>query len=655
MAQELIPREVLFGNPERAAARISHDGKQLSWLAPLDGVMNVFVAPVDNPGAALAVTSDRTTGIRQYWWAYTNQHLLYLQDQNGDEDYHLYSVNLATKEVRDLTPFEKISAQLTGSSHLHPEEVLVGINDRDQHWFHDVHRINVVTGERKLVYENSQFVGFVADDDYHLRLAMTFTPEGGAVVMKSDAAAEGGWSLLMEIEPADIMTTAPAGLDKTGKVAYLIDSRGRDTAAFRTLNLDTGEEKTVFETPLADISGAMTHPTEHTVEAVSFNYDREKWEILSESVRGDLDFLRSVSPGDLSVSSRTLDDRKWVVSYLVDAGPVRYYLYDRDAKEARFLFNHRPELENQPLVPMHPVVVKSRDGLNLVSYLTLPAEVDANRDGKPERTAPMVLFVHGGPWARDEWGYNPVHQLLANRGYAVLSVNYRGSTGFGKNFINAANMEWAGKMHDDLLDSVEWAIQSKVTTREQVAIMGGSYGGYATLVGLTFTPDVFACGVDIVGPSSLVSLMDNPPPYWMPIMPLMKTRVGDYTSDEGRAFLTSRSPLSRVDQISRPLLIGQGAQDPRVKQAESDQIVAAMEARKIPVTYMLYPEEGHGFDRPENNISFFAVSEAFLATHLGGRYEPLDGAMKGANFQVPAGAEGVPGLLQAIGAAAEIR
>jgi dipeptidyl aminopeptidase/acylaminoacyl peptidase len=451
------------------------------------------------------------------------------------------------------------------------------------------------------------------------------------------------------------MTTAPAGLDKSGKVAYLIDSRGRDTAAFRTLNLETGEEKTLFETPLADISGAMTHPTEHTVEAVSYNYDREKWEVLSDAVRGDLDYLRTVSFGDFNVGSRTLDDRKWIVSYLVDAGPVRYYLYDRDAKQARFLFNHRPELESQPLVPMHPVVIKSRDGLNMVSYLTLPAEVDANRDGRPERTAPMVLFVHGGPWARDEWGYNPVHQLLANRGYAVLSVNYRGSTGFGKNFINAANMEWAGKMHEDLLDAVDWAVNSNVTTRDKVAIMGGSYGGYATLVGLTFTPDVFACGVDIVGPSSLVSLMDNPPPYWMPIMSLMKTRVGDYTSEEGRAFLTERSPLSRVDQISRPLLIGQGAQDPRVKQAESDQIVAAMQAKNIPVTYMLFPEEGHGFDRPENNISFFAVSEAFLSTHLGGRYEPLDGAMQGANFQVPAGADGVPGLQQAIGTATEIR
>lgn len=654
-AQELIPREVLFGNPERAAARLSPDGRQISWLAPLDGVMNVYVAPVDQLDQARAVTNDRSTGIAQYFWAYDNQHLLYLQDQDGDEDYHLYAVHLESREVRDLTPFEKITAQMMAVSHRHPHEVLVGINDRDQHWFHDAYRINIATGERTLVYQNDQFVGFVADDDYNLRVAMTFTPAGGALVMKADSAAEGGFAPLMEIDPADIMTTSPAGLDRSGKLLYLLDSRTRDTAAFRSLDLESGAESTLFETPLADVSGVMMHPTEHTVEAVSWNYDREQWAVLDDSVRADLEYLKSVSPGDYSIGSRTLDDRKWIVGYLVDNGPVRYYLYDRDAREARFLFSHRPELEQLPLAPMHPVVIPSRDGLKLVSYLTLPNEADQDRDGKADRPLPMVLFVHGGPWARDEWGYNPVHQLLANRGYAVLSVNYRGSTGFGKNFINAANMEWAGRMHDDLLDAVEWAVQSGVTERNRVAIMGGSYGGYASLVGLTFTPETFVCGVDIVGPSSLVSLMDNPPPYWMPIMSLMKTRVGDYTTEEGRQFLLSRSPITRVDAIQRPLLIGQGARDPRVKQAESDQIVAAMQSRKIPVTYLLYPEEGHGFDRPENNISFFAVSEAFLATHLGGRYEPIDEAMKGARFSVPAGADGVPGLEQAIRNAGESR
>ena len=256
----------------------------------------------------------------------------------------------------------------------------------------------------------------------------------------------------------------------------------------------------------------------------------------------------------------------------------------------------------------------------------------------------MILLVHGGPWWRDHWGFNPLHQLLANRGYAVLSVNFRGSTGFGKSFVNAANQEWAGRMHDDLIDAVNWSVAEGIADKDKVAIMGGSYGGYATLVGLTFTPEVFACGIDIVGPSSLITLMENPPPYWMPIMPMMTTRVGDYTSEEGRRFLESRSPLFRVDNIKRPLLIGQGANDPRVKQAESDQIVDSMQRHEIPVTYVLYPEEGHGFDRPENDISFYAICEAFLARHLGGRSEDIGADFHGANFRVVAGSEHIPGL-----------
>jgi dipeptidyl aminopeptidase/acylaminoacyl peptidase len=286
--------------------------------------------------------------------------------------------------------------------------------------------------------------------------------------------------------------------------------------------------------------------------------------------------------------------------------------------------------------------------LNLVCYLTLPRDADPKETGRPNKPLPLVLNVHGGPWARDNWGYDPEHQLLANRGYAVLSVNYRGSTGFGKEFINAADREWAGKMHDDLIDAVNWAVEEKIADKDKVAIMGGSYGGYATLVGLTFTPEVFACGVDIVGPSSLITLMENPPEYWYSFMPVMKRRVGDWETEEGREFLKSRSPLAHVDQIKRPLLIGQGANDPRVKQAEADQIVAAMEEKKIPVTYVLFQEEGHGFAKPENRFAFYAITEAFLAEHLGGRFEPVGDAFRGAVFTIPAGKDEVPGLKKAL-------
>ena len=346
--------------------------------------------------------------------------------------------------------------------------------------------------------------------------------------------------------------------------------------------------------------------------------------------------------------SRTLNDDYWIAAYLLDDGPVRYYRYDRARKQAQFLFSNREALEGLPLAKVHPVVIKSRDGLDLVSYYMLPLEGDRDSPGHPSSPLPMALLVHGGPWARDNWGYNPVYQLLANRGYAVLSVNFRGSTGFGKNFVNAANLEWAGKMHDDLVDAVQWAIEQKIADPQRVAILGGSYGGYATLAGLTFTPDTFACGVDIVGPSNLVTLLNTIPPYWEPQVELWANRVGDHRTEEGRAFLTERSPLTHVDRISKPLLIGQGANDPRVKQAESEQIVQAMQDKNIPVTYALYPDEGHGFARPENNLSFFAVTEAFLAGCLGGRHEPVGSDFEGSSITVPAGAEHIPGLSEAI-------
>jgi dipeptidyl aminopeptidase/acylaminoacyl peptidase len=329
----------------------------------------------------------------------------------------------------------------------------------------------------------------------------------------------------------------------------------------------------------------------------------------------------------------------------VDNGPVHYYYYDRAKKKAQFLFTNRKELEGLSLAKMHPVVIKSRDGLDLVSYLTTPPGADPEGDGIPDKPLPLVLVVHGGPWGRDAWGYDSMHQWLANRGYAVLGVNFRGSTGFGKKFINAGNMEWAGKMHDDLIDAVQWAIEKRIAEPKHVAIMGGSFGGYATLVGLTFTPETFACGVDIVGPSNLVTLLKSIPPYWAPQVELFKKRVGDHTTEEGKAFLRKRSPLTYAKRIKRPLLIGQGANDPRVKQAESDQIVKTMQKKGIPVTYVLYPDEGHGFARPENRLSFFAVAEAFLAECLGGRFEPVGNDLKGSTITVPVGTEYVPGLL----------
>lgn len=650
----LIPRDVLFGNPERAQARLSPDGKWLSFMAPVEGVLNVWVAPSDDISKAEPVTKETVRPVPSHSWAFDNEHILYIQDKNGNENFHLYATNINTKETRDLTPIEGVRAEIQEVSHKNPKEILVGLNDRDK-TLHDIWKINIDTGAKELVQQNHGVAAYLTDDDYNVRLAFDYTPTGGQVWLLPEGEGEAKtWKEFVEFGPEDAMTSGPAGFDKTGETLYFQDSRNRNTAGLFAMNLKNGEVKLIAEDERTDAGGVLAHPTEKTIQAVSFTYDKTEWKILDETIQADFDYLKTVEDGEILVTSRTLDDSKWTVAFLKDDGPVKFYLYTRPSdggegeRKATFLFNNRDDLDDYPLVKMHAPIIKSRDGLNLVSYLSLPPGSDPDGNGRPDSPVPMVLDVHGGPWARDGWGLNPYHQWLANRGYAVLSVNYRGSTGFGKDFINAANGEWSRKMHDDLIDAVNWAIAEGIADKDKVAIMGGSYGGYATLVGLTFTPDVFAAGVDIVGPSSLVTLLQNVPPYWMPFMPVMKVRVGDVDTEEGRAELLKRSPLTYVDKIKKPLLIGQGAHDPRVTQLEADQIVAAMEAKKIPVTYVLYPDEGHGFRRPENNKSFNAVTEAFLAEQLGGRYEPVGSDFEGATITVPTGADGVPGLKDAL-------
>lgn len=646
----LIPRRLLFGNPDKASARISPDGSRLSYLAPVDGVLNVWVAPADEPTAAGPVTRDTGRGIHNYFWAFDNRHILYIQDQNGDENWRLFTVDLDLGETKDLTPIDGVQAQVQEVSHKFPDEVLVGLNDRDPQ-LHDLYRVDVRSGERTLALENPGFLEITTDDDFQVRFATRPTEDGGAEVLQrtgKDGGAD-GWETFASIEMEDALTTMLAGFDRSGVVLYMLDSRGRDTAALFTIDLNSSATKLVAEDPRCDVGGVMLHPTKKTIEAVAFAYEKMEWTVLDASVEADMAYLNGVAPGEMDVVSRSLDDQTWVVAYMLDDGPVKYFLYDREAGEARFLFTNRQELEGLPLVKLHPVVIEARDGLKMVSYYTLPPGSERQGQPVPAQPLPLVLVVHGGPWGRDTWGYNSLLQMLSNRGYATLSVNFRGSTGFGKGFLNAGNKEWGGRMHDDLLDGVRWAVEMGIADPERVAIMGGSYGGYATLVGMTITPEVFACGVDIVGPSNLITLMEAFPPYWQPAIEMFATRVGDHRTEEGRRFLLERSPLTYVDRISRPLLIGQGANDPRVNQAESDQIVKAMQDRDIAVTYALYPDEGHGFVRPENNLSFFAVSEAFLAQHIGGRFEPIGDDFQGSTIEAPAGAEQVPGLADALG------
>ena len=643
---ELIARDALFGNPERANVQISPDGKYLSWVAAVDGVLNVWVAPADNPSQARAVTQDKARGIRSYFWSYQPDTLLYLRDSGGDEDFHLYAVDLKTGQAKDLTPFPKTTAQVAGVSPKHPGTILVGMNDRDAQW-HDIYKVDLASGNRTLLEKNdAQIAGYIADADYTLKYAQRSRPDGGADVLRR--SANGAWEKFDDIPFEDVLTTSPGGLTLDGKTLYFTDSRGRNTAALFAIDVASGTRTLVLEDARADVGGTLADPATGKVQAVSVDYLRDEWKVVDPAIRADLEKLKAIGPGDVSVNTRTLDDKTWIVAYSAAEAPLVYYRYDRGAGTLTKLFSARPKLEGKPLVPQWPVEIASRDNKTLVSYLTLPRSADANNDGKADAPVPLVLLVHGGPWARDSYGYGGYNQWLANRGYAVLSVNFRGSTGFGKDFTNAGNGEWAGKMHDDLIDAVQWAVKQGVTTQDQVAIMGGSYGGYATLAGLTFTPDAFACGVDIVGPSNLNTLLSTVPPYWASFFEQLAKRMGDPRTDAGKKWLTERSPLTRADQIKKPLLIGQGANDPRVKQAESDQIVKAMQAKNIPVTYVLFPDEGHGFARPENNKAFNAVTEGFLAQCLGGRVEPIGKDFTGSSISVPVGADGVPGLAEAL-------
>ncbi len=608
----LIPREVLFGNPEKAGVQISPDGTQLAYLAPDDkNVLQVWVRPVGG-GEAKKVTSDETRGVRQYYWAYDGKHLLYLQDKGGDENFHLYAAELATGKTRDLTPHDGVRVQGVDLDEKFPDAVVVGLNKRSKTAF-DAHRITISTGEDRLDTENPGLVlSWTTDKDFVVRAATAVNMKTGGydVMVRDKPGAE--WKTVKTYTNEEQGQAAGFGAD--ANTLYVIGNDKSNTMRLTKLNLADGKEDVVAEDKEYDVGGAMIDNRRRVPLAVSVNKARTEWTALDPGVKADFEVLAKVRRGDFSVTSQSADGAKWVVSYNADDGPVGYYLYDRAAKKADFLFVNNSKLEKARLARTEPVSFAAKDGLTVHGYLTTPV-------GVPAKNLPTVLLVHGGPWARDSWGYNPQVQFLANRGYAVMQVNFRGSTGYGKAFLNAGNKEWAGKMHQDLIDGKAWLVGKGVADPKKVAIMGGSYGGYATLVGLTFTPDEFACGVDIVGPSNIVTLLKTVPAYWAPAKALFAKRVGDLEKEE--EFLKERSPLFRVNYITKPLLIGQGKNDPRVKVAESDQIVAAMRRNGKAVEYVVYPDEGHGFARPENRLHFNAVTELFLARHLGGRAEPL--------------------------------
>src|SRR3984957_16169031 len=611
---DLIPRDVLFGNPERVSPQLSPDGTKLAWIAPRDGVLNVWVAPVGSAGvdwdAAAVVTDDTDRGIRSHTWARDGRHLLYAQDTGGDENWRLYDVDMQTLARRDLTPFEGVQARIIATRKIHRDEVLVGIN-KDNPQLHDVYRLDLPTGGLTKLIDNPGYAGWLADEDRVVRGAIAPLPDGGYdMLVRDDADSE--WRTLLRIPADDAAVSGPLAFTGDGKSLVAISSVGANTGRLVRIDLATGEERVVFEDPEADVTGAMLHPDTREPQVAVVVKDRAEYHVLDPAVQADLDAVRALHAGDPSLVGRDEADATWLIAFDNDAPPVRYYAYDRASRTASVLFDSRPEMLRYQLAAMEPFAFTARDGLTVHGYVTFPP-------GGGRSALPAVLDVHGGPPVRGEWGWNPEAQWLANRGYLCIQVNYRGSTGYGKAFVNAGDREWGGKMHDDLIDAVRYVAAQGWADPDRTAIYGGSYGGYAALVGAAFTPDVFRCAVDIVGPSNLKTLLETIPAYWAPARAELYKRVGNPETDQ--EFLWSRSPLSRARDIRIPLLIAQGANDPRVKQAESEQIVAALAEAGIDYECMLFPDEGHGFAKPENRLKFYAAAERFLAKYLGGRFE----------------------------------
>ena len=616
-APELIPREVLFGNPVKTRARLSPSGKYLAYLAPIDNVLNVWIRTIgeadDRP-----ITNDKTRGILYYSWAGDSKHILYAQDVEGNENWRMYAVDLETNEIKDLTPFENIQVQMIETNKRFPNELLFSMNKEDPR-AHDVYHLDLISGEMTLVAKNpGNVIEWLIDTDFKVRGIIVAKSDGGFDLMVRDSD-EAEWRKLVTWNAEDGMTSAPnfvsppTVFSEDGKCLYFMDSRGVNTGRLVKMEIATGVIEVLVEDQQYDVSEhVLLHPETNEIQAVAVQRARLEWLVLDETIEADLDAIATLDHGDFKVLSRDNDDDTWLIAFEKDNGPVSYYVYDLTTKQGKYLFGQKPDLDEYTLALMEPISFTSRDGLTIHGYVTYPV-------GQEKRNLPVVLAVHGGPWARNKWKLDPNAQWLANRGYACLQINFRGSLGYGKDFVNAGDKEWAGKVHNDLVDGVNWMIDLGIADPERIAIFGGSYGGYAALVGATFTPDLFCCAVDIFGPSNLITFVEAIPPWFSTLLATIHKRMGNPETEE--ELLKAQSPLFKVDQIKIPILIAQGANDVRVKQAESEQIVEAMKEKGIEYEYVLFPDEGHGFRKPENRLKFYATAEKFLAKYMGGRYE----------------------------------
>jgi len=619
----LLDREIFFGDPQVAYGSLSPDGRFVAFAKPLDGVLNVWVKGLREPfSAARPVTADSTRPVTGFFWTQDSRAVLFVQDKGGDENFRVYAVDPTAQPApgarvpvaRDLTPYAKVQARIFAVPQAAPNEILVGLNDRDPR-LHDVYRVDLRTGARTLVFRNDHNVaGWVADLPGRLRLGVRIMPDGGTEILRV-----AGDSLVRIYDCSREETCNPLQFHKDGRGAYLVTNKGEpDRTQLVLLDVATGAVEPVEGDPegQVDFGQAIFSERTHDLLATSYTGDRVRIYARDSAFARDLRRLRAALPdGDLFFRTPSKDDRIWIVKTVLDVDNGPNYVYDRATGKVEMLYRPYPDIPVEHMAPMRAVRYPARDGLEIPAYLTLPK-------GVPARNLPAVILPHGGPWGRDAWGYASDVQFLANRGYAVLQPNFRGADGFGKRFLNLGNGQWGtGTMQHDITDGARWLVAQGIADPKRVAIMGGSYGGYATLAGVTFTPDVYAAGVSIVGPSSILTLLKSIPPYWEPIRKIFAVRVGDLENPADVERLKAQSPLYSATQITAPLLVVQGANDPRVNKAESDQIVVALRNLGRDVEYLVAPDEGHGFAGELNNLATFAKVEAFLGRHLGGRYQ----------------------------------
>ncbi len=620
----LLDRQLFFGNPEIAGAQLSPDGRWMTFLKEYRGELNVWIKRREEPfEKARPLTADTERPVRGYFWTRDSRYVLYVQDRGGNENFHVWRVDPTAKPgpdgvppAVDLTPCEKAQARILSLPRKDPGTIVVALNDRDPS-YHDVYRVDVATGKRTLLYKNDGgYAGFLCDLDGNVRLGFRMTEDGGSETVELVPGREPRVLLSCSFEE----NCAPVRFTPDGKSFWFASNHGEDVDLVGLYRYDLAKGEAIFveSDPEKEVDLASPVFSERTDELVATVYvgDRARVYPKTREFRRDYEWLKKHLPdGEIGIGSRTADERYWIVSIHSDVNPGSAYLWDRKKRRLRKLYDARPELPRRYLAPMKPVRYRARDGLVIPAYLTVPK-------GVPAKNLPAIVLPHGGPWARDHWGYDPFAQFLANRGYAVLQPNFRGSTGYGKKFLNAGNGEWGtGAMQHDLTDGARWLIEQGIADPHRVAIMGGSYGGYATLAGLAFTPDVYAAGVDIVGPSNILTLLDSIPAYWKPIRQMFYRRVGNPEDPRDRERLIAQSPLFSAKKIRAPLLVIQGANDPRVKKRESDQIVVALRDLGRPVEYLVAPDEGHGYAREENRLAMIVAIERFLAKHLHGRVQ----------------------------------